>query len=228
MNGFDSLVAFRNSQGVEGRGTLLHVTRSLVVFEVYNPYSIVQLSEVLRDVRILRGERTIYNGRAVVSNLVATGIMYLVSATLVDTWTDLDGLAPGAGLRQEVESFVLDWQKSYVLRPTYQLAVGNIRSFLGELSRWLDQTELLTGPDRSDAAALHREFLEEVQSPLVPVVDQLFARFEEEADRVSPEEVQPHRSFVQRELHPLLLCAPSSIAFSSSPSDTLATMKWST
>jgi hypothetical protein len=35
----DSIVVFRNSQGLVGRGTLVHITRRVVVFEVYNPYS---------------------------------------------------------------------------------------------------------------------------------------------------------------------------------------------
>ena len=73
----DSFVAFRNSQGNEARGTLLRLTRFLAVFEVYNPYSILQLSEVLSDVRIFMANRLVYSGRAVVSTLVNTGIMVI-------------------------------------------------------------------------------------------------------------------------------------------------------
>ena len=49
-----SFIVCRNSQGVEVRGTLHRLTRYLGVFEVYNPYSIVQLSEVLNDCRIMK------------------------------------------------------------------------------------------------------------------------------------------------------------------------------
>lgn len=45
----ESLILFRTAHGLEGRGTLLHLTRHSVTFEVYNPYSIVQLSEVLEE-----------------------------------------------------------------------------------------------------------------------------------------------------------------------------------
>ena len=79
-----SPVTFRNSQGDPARGTLLKLERSSVVLEVYNPYSIVQLSEVLQELTIRRGEDIIYQGRAVVSNLVNTGLMLIVSVTLVD------------------------------------------------------------------------------------------------------------------------------------------------
>ena len=51
-----SLVTFRNSQGESARGTLLKLDRTTAVFEVYNPYSIVQLSEVLNQLVIRRGD----------------------------------------------------------------------------------------------------------------------------------------------------------------------------
>ena len=51
-----SFIVCRNSQGAEVRGTLHRLTRYLGVFEVYNPYSIVQLSEVLNDFRIMMND----------------------------------------------------------------------------------------------------------------------------------------------------------------------------
>ena len=79
-----SLVTFKNSQGEAARGTLLKFERTTVVFEVYNPYSVVQLSEVLSDLTIRRGDEPIYQGRAIVSNLVNTGLMLIVSARFID------------------------------------------------------------------------------------------------------------------------------------------------
>jgi hypothetical protein len=58
----DSLIVCRNSQGLEVRATPLRMTRHLVVFEVYNPYSILQLSEVLNEFQIIVNERLIYSG----------------------------------------------------------------------------------------------------------------------------------------------------------------------
>lgn len=203
--GIDSLVVFRNSQGVRGRGTLVHLTRNLVVFEVYNPYSIVQLSEVLRDLQILRGERTIYTGRAVVSNLVATGLMLIVSATLVDPWQDLAGLAGGQELDQEIKSFVQDWEASHQISPAYQLVISNLRAFLGELSRWVDQVEVSTAQPATDA---QQERVDRLDGGIFPKMAELFGRFEQEAQQVAPEEEMPYKAFARRELHPLMLCAP--------------------
>ncbi|MDC0323759.1 hypothetical protein OAM21_01040 [Verrucomicrobia bacterium] len=74
----ESLVLCVNSEGLELRATPIRLTRHLVVFEVYNPYSILQLSEVLQEFQIFINHRPVYSGRAVVSNLVNTGIFLVV------------------------------------------------------------------------------------------------------------------------------------------------------
>ena len=206
----DSLVMFRNSQGAEARGTLMRLTRNLAVFEVYNPYSIVQLSEVLTEVRIRRGERTIYNGRAVVGNLVSTGLMLIVSATLVDPWSDLAGLTPGPQLREEVAGFLGDWERNNRrLRPDYELRVGKLRNFLQELSRWLEHGEAVAGIDDAQTPPeMSREFTADVEAVAGPRLDELLLKFDSEAAQVPRDEVEVHKAYARRELHPLILCAP--------------------
>ncbi len=205
----DSLVSFRNTRDVSGRGTLIHVTRSNVIFEVYNPYSVVQMSEVLQSLQILRKGRFLYSGRAVVSNIIATGLMTIVSATLVDSWSDLAGMTPGPELRREVEDFVKKWEVTHALRPSYQVVITKLRSFLGELSRWLEQVEVESStPAQDDSQELKNEFCAEVEIPLAPKIRELFENFEHEAGAVALEESDAHRSFARREIHPLILCAP--------------------
>lgn len=206
LSGLDSLVVFQNSQGIGARGSLLHITRSLAVFEVYNPYSVVQLSEVLHDLQILRGDRIVYRGRAVVSNLVSTGLMLIVSATLVDPWQDLVGAEPGKGVQEEVEAFVRDWEVGRRIRASYQLTVGWINSFLAELSRWLDHMEASRGA--ADSPKIQREFTLEVEAALKEKLTGLFTRFESEASQVEPDEVVSHKAYARRQLHPLMLVAP--------------------
>jgi extracellular factor (EF) 3-hydroxypalmitic acid methyl ester biosynthesis protein len=211
LSGIDSIVMFRNSQGRDGRGTLLHITRSNVVFEVYNPYSIVQISEVMQTVKIVRGERRIYQGRAMVNNIVTTGLMTIVSASLIDAWSDLEGLTPGKGLQFETERFVHDWRAGHQLSPEYQLIVSTIRGFLGELSRWLEEAEAgMLEPDIQDeqAVSLAEAFYRDIQSPVAPEVEDLFIRFEQEASRVPEDQVMAHKAFARRELHPLTMCSP--------------------
>ena len=210
LSGIDSIVVFQNSQGLSSRGTLVHITRTKVVFEVYNPYSIVQLSEVLNGVKVIRGDRTIYNGNAVVNNIVPTGLMVIVSASLIDAWSDLSGLRPGRGLHEETQRFVKDWEGTHVLRPTYQLIVGTIRNFLEELSLWLEEAEVgvLDEEDYNRALVLKQEFYEEVEVPVKPIIISLYEKFEEEARLVPTEDVMAHKAFARRELHPLTMCSP--------------------
>jgi len=204
----ESLVAFKNSQGINATGTLVHLTRNMVVFEVYNPYSIVQLSEVLGDFRVLRGERVVYSGRAVVSNLVSTGLMLIVSATLVDPWTDLVGVPAGLQLENEVHEFVADWETSHNLRPEYQLSVTTINSFLSELSRWIQQLEAEAEAAGSPNREPDPDTLQSLQHSLTPKIHDLFGGFEEIAAQISPQEEVAHKAFAQRELHPLMLISP--------------------
>jgi extracellular factor (EF) 3-hydroxypalmitic acid methyl ester biosynthesis protein len=206
----DSVVFFRNSQGQEAQATLIRLTRSSVVFEVYNPYSIVQLSEMLSHMRIRRGERDVYTGKAVVTNLINTGMMLIVSASLIDPWSDLSGLSPGLELREAIEGFVGDWEAgNRCLRPSYQVSVSNLRNFLQELSRWLEHGEMVAGVADPDAPPERiAEFVQEINSMVAGKLDELFARFEEETRSVPREDVPIHKAYARREIHPLMLCSP--------------------
>jgi len=206
----ESIVLFRNSQGLESRGTLVRLTRNLAVFEVYNPHSIVQLSEVLTDIRIRRGDRTTYTGRAVVSNLVSTGLLLLVSVTLVDPWSDLVHLSPGTELRQEVTGFINDWEATHrTILPDYVLSISRLRNFLQELNRWLEHGDTVAGIVNGDTSGDDaRQFVLDVAEETGPKLEHLFQDFEYQARRVPDDDLINHKAFARRELHPLMLCSP--------------------
>ena len=205
-NAIDRLLVFKNSQGQEGRGTLLHMSRSQIVFEVYNPYSIVQLSEVLQGLNIRRGGEAIYSGKAVVSSLVNTGLMLIVSATLVDRWSDLTLLLGKSNdLKGEVKQFISDWETTKRIRPGYQVAVGELRSFLSQLSPWLDQVDMASNDNVDSVPAA---VFEQLKQELIPSVAAIQQQFEHEAKLVTEEEFNAHRLFAQRDLLPLMMRAP--------------------
>jgi extracellular factor (EF) 3-hydroxypalmitic acid methyl ester biosynthesis protein len=204
----DSLVLFKNSRGIAGRGTLLYLTRHSVALELYNPYSIIQLSEVLKELTILRQDVAIYRGRAVVTTLVPTGALTIVSAALVDPWSDLNGLIAVDDIRAETERFIETWERGYRLLPEYQLAVNNLASFLQELDRWLGQAEALHSAEPGSELPLQLSLFQKVRAPVERKLAELFRAFELEARKVGPEETPVHKTFAQRELHPLLMCDP--------------------
>lgn len=206
--GIDSLVSFTNSQGAKGRGTLVHISRSMAVFEVYNPFSIIQLSEVLGEIVVMRGERIIYRGKAVVTSIVTTGLMTIVSTTFTDTWKDPGALRPDKKLEDEIEEFIHGWEKGHDLSASYQLIVNKMASFFAEISRWLEEVEVALEEHSDSGKASGVAFKERVKQPVMQKMGEFLRRFEKEAEQIPHEEVVLYKAFARRELHPFMLAAP--------------------
>lgn len=206
----DGMLTFRNSQGLPAQGTLMSLSRQAVVFEVYNPYSIVQLSEVLKEVRIPQGDRIIYDGRAVVSNIVNTGLILIVSATLVDPWSNLNALQPGESLRREVAAFLEDWRSSSLaIEPAYRVVVSQARNLFEELSLWLNHGEMAAGiTDPGASPQRTRQFVADIEGEVMPVIGAIFAEFENCAAKIPEDRVLAHKNFARREIHPVTMCSP--------------------
>jgi extracellular factor (EF) 3-hydroxypalmitic acid methyl ester biosynthesis protein len=203
-----SLITFSNSQGDAARGTLLKLERSIVVFEVYNPYSIVQLSEILRDVTIRRGDRIIYQGRAVVSNLLNTGLMLIVSASLIDPWSRVPAFyEDAAAFRQEAYEFIGQWAYTTNIREGYRIAVSRLCNFLKELNQWLQQIEAHDNRLLSKRLVTY-DALFDYAGPILNKLGDLIRKFEGQAKIIEPPDVAIHKAFLQRELHPLTMSAP--------------------
>jgi len=208
LAGIDSVVAFTNTSGLKGRGTLIHISRSLAVFEVYNPFSLIQLSEVLQELSVMRGERIIYSGRGVVTSLVATGLMVIASVTLIDSWSNLEYLEPGPALSREIEKFISDWQGGVDLSEGYQLAVNKFSNFMAETSSWIEEAEtaivgnIETNQDRAD------RFRDSIEPPMTTKFGELLNSFQHEARKVPEDDAVTYKAFARRELHPYMLAAP--------------------
>lgn len=210
----ESIVSCRNSQGVEIRATPVRMTRHLVVFEVYNPYSILQLSEVLQEFKIFINQRLVYSGRAVVSNLVNTGIFLVCEASLDDSWLDVDLFSPvdqQDRLKEEFGQFLAECKKADQVIPNFKLVVSDMQGFLVDFRRWMEQLEFaVRSHSNQDRQKVEEEVIGQLSEPALSTVDEFFRRFEAAAETV-PQDLQPlHRAYVKRQLHPLVLCAPFS------------------
>jgi len=208
LSGLDSLVAFTNTSGVKGRGTLIHISRTSAVFEVYNPYSLIQLSEVLQEISIMRGERVIYRGKGVVTSIVSTGLMVIASVTLIDAWNSFADLEPGPALGKEMEKFIHDWEEGLELSESYQLVVNRFSNFLAESSRWIQEAETAIVGEVGKNEERAAQFRESIEQPTASKLAELMQQFEEEASKAPQEDVELYKTFVRRELHPYILCAP--------------------
>lgn len=208
-NTIDSIVSFRNSQGDKASGTLRGVSRQSVSLEVYNPHSVAQLSEMLSELTIRRQGRVVYQGSAVVTTLINTGIYLVMSATLTEPWKDLNNLVGDKKLmRSEVTSFLEDLGHYTNIHPKFELNVNRMRTHLSELSRWLQQVDVMMDGGAASNKDLEMELLDQIAEPIIPRMQGQLEEFEELAKEVDPEQVPIHSAFVQRELHPLVMRSP--------------------
>ncbi|QGZ66830.1 class I SAM-dependent methyltransferase [Paraburkholderia acidisoli] len=204
----DPVVSFRNSQREHVRGTIINLQRKSLVMEVYNPYSIVQVSEVLSELSVRMGTKHAYLGKAVVVSLVNTGLTAVVSLALIDEWRELSVLPnEPRSVGREAEQFVTDWDARFNIRRDYQIVVNEMRAFLSEVSRWVEQVDLTESLPKNEGR-LREDLFYELATPIMQRTKSYLVRLEEEAERVDPEIAPVHRTYAQAALHPLLLRAP--------------------
>ena len=204
----DPLVSFRNAEGEAVRGTIINLQKKSMVMEVYNPYSIVQVSEVLNELTVRFGSSVAYQGKAVVISLVNTGLTAIVSVTLIDEWRALNNVVvvPGA-VGAEAQAFVEDWSKRFQIRRDYQIVVNELSAYLSDVARWVGQVDLSDTLPKVDGQ-LRSDIFYELAAPLVEKTKFYLDILESEASQISVELAPAHRSFAQSALHPLLLRAP--------------------
>jgi len=209
----ESLIVCENSQGAGIRATLLRMTRYFVSFEVYNPYSILQLSEVLTSFKIVIDGKTIYSGRAIISSIVNTGLLLVCEASLdEENWLDIDILSPMVQVDRlaiDFERLLNDWAKVEQVSPEMKIIVSDMQALLRDIRRWLEQLELsLRSVSPSERGHMELTFIERVNSLVFPVIGNLFEKFESIAISIREEVRAVHRAYARRQLHPLILCAP--------------------
>jgi extracellular factor (EF) 3-hydroxypalmitic acid methyl ester biosynthesis protein len=209
----ECVVVCKTSQGVELRGSLLRLTRFSVAFELYNPHAVLRTSEVLSDFRILAHEWTLYSGRAVVSSVVNSGLALVCEATLNESsWQDVgfstEMLGNGA-LAAAFQGFLHEWQKLYKVRPEFKTVIADMQTFLADLRLWLDQVEVgIRAAPSGDRAQLERDVVNAVSGSAMGAIDSFIERFERIAAGLEADVEPVHRSYLRRQLHPLVLCSP--------------------
>lgn len=202
----NEFITFKNSQGTVARGTILKVTQNHIVFETYNPYSVVQLSEILDSVKICRFNENLYVGKAVVSNLINTGLLLIVSATLVDPWLEKVKPSNISSIHLEMDNFISDWSKiNAEVLPDYQISVNKIRSFLNDLNRWLRQFE---SEEIQNLEINQNKLIDRLSKPVIKKLSNLILNFESEAKKIDQSKISICKKYTQQELHPYVMQSP--------------------
>ncbi len=208
----DSSVEFEASQGTRMRGILLRISRHHVVFELYNPAAVLRLSETLSDFKVILNELEVYSGRATLTSVVNTGLAVVCEAGLAEGVSDMNlpaNLPLHGGLGKAFQSFYRSWRSGYHILPEYKLVISDMQYLLSDLQRWLEQVELgIRSAPAGDRLQLEREIASQLGPEVSACVNGIWERFEPIAKRIEPEAEPAHRAFLQRQLHPWLLCSP--------------------
>ncbi|MFZ4877574.1 class I SAM-dependent methyltransferase [Janthinobacterium sp. Mn2066] len=204
----DPVVSFRTTQGEVIRGTIFNLQRNSMVMEIYNPEAIVQVSEVLSELTVRMGAKNAYVGKAVVISSVNTGLTAIISVTLIDEWRALSDvvLVKGAVAR-EAMAFVSGWGERFRIRSDYQIVVNEMRAFLSEVARWVEQVDLSDALPKENGR-LRADIFDELALPLMEQTQLYLRQLEAAAALVEAEHAPAHRAFAQAALHPLILRAP--------------------
>ncbi len=205
-------VKFQNSQGESLHANILRMRRYSISLEVYNPYSGVQLSEVLKDFRIRLDGRLVYEGEAVVSSIVNTGVLLVCEAALGGGWKEVDFLACEGGegnLVSQFDSFVDDWKRAHRVSSDFKLNVADMQNMMIGMKRWLEQVDLgIRSGNTSDRLSLEREIISEIGERVAAELNPLMGSFEASTRAVAEADRPAHKFYVRRQMHPLVLCSP--------------------
>ncbi|MEC8942890.1 MAG: class I SAM-dependent methyltransferase, partial [Verrucomicrobiota bacterium] len=171
-----------------------------------------QLSEVLRDFRIRVGDRVVYQGEAVVTGLVNTGILLVCEATLGNAWLDVDFLSDREGrdpLTDQFDTFVQDWKRAHEVDLSFKLTVADMQNLLIGLQRWMEQIDLgIRATTSIDRPTLEREIIDQLQERILEEMQGAMGDFEEAVREIPEGREATHKFYVRRQIHPLVLCSP--------------------
>lgn len=207
----NSAISFRNSQSHALSAHVLRMRRYTISFEIYNPHSDVQLSEVLRDFRIKMNGRLVYEGSAVVSSIVNTGILLVCEATLGSGWRDVDFLASAksGGLVSQFDEFFDDWKRAHRVSADFKLHVADMQSMMMGLKGWLEQIDLgIQSLGKENQNFAERQVLQEIEGRITEELLPHMANFEASTRNISIADQAAHKLYVRKQIHPYMLCSP--------------------
>jgi extracellular factor (EF) 3-hydroxypalmitic acid methyl ester biosynthesis protein len=198
------------ADGTEAEARVVRLTREQVIADLFGPASVLRASEALPNVKIAVGGQVVYNGRAVVQDVVSTEGSERCTLNLESDGLVLEVL-PGVGpdWKKSYRDFTAEFQGLRRIHRDFKTAVVDLYHFLTNLKVWLDRAEMsFSTMSKAAAEQSERQLIEQIRPALLQTLAGLTARFEDEASRVEPSERLYHEHYVRTLLHPLVLCAP--------------------
>lgn len=193
-------------------GLVTQVTRFEAVVVIHAPALVLHRSEAVPMFQILLGERPVYEGRAVITNIVPDTSGATCAVALSDEGWRESGNAAGNvpdDVGGRFRTFLQNSQFGLFVRPEFKIVVADLQMLLFDLQHWVIREELnlnvgAGGPD----AGRQQKIVEQLQGQALPLLHAAFERFEQVAGEVPAAAVAAHAAYAKRQLHPLVLCAP--------------------
>jgi extracellular factor (EF) 3-hydroxypalmitic acid methyl ester biosynthesis protein len=202
---------FQTAEGVEMRARLLRLSRHGLTFEAHNLATTLRTSEVLANFKITTGNRVIYFGRAVVSNVINTGESLICEAKLDDLGPDTAFFLPLAESASNLEgaynSFLQTWQNNYRISNEFKVLVTDVQSYLTGVRHWFEQLEFGVQA-QGDRQGQEHAILEAIAPKIISAFNGRHERFEEIIYALPPESRDAHQDFVRLHWHKLFLGSP--------------------
>ena len=204
-------VTFQTTDGKELSAELVHLTRQVVTFEA-NIYTATLLSsEVLNNLRITSIDGELYFGRAVVTNIVNAGDLFICEAKLNEVDSDMafpvQRTKSHTNIQEAYDSFLKNWQRNYQISTEFKVLVADVQSYLTGVRHWLEEMEFGLR-SLSDKIGREKSILDAVAPRIIETFNGKHARFEEIIHALSPESRVAYQDFVRRQWHKLFLGSP--------------------
>lgn len=205
-------VVAHTSEGVEILGTPIRLDAEVAIFETFRRETPLRVSEVLADFTIIVRERVVFSGRAILRNVIDTGVCLTCEAALHDGWAEtgsLDNASASGLLRSDICHLLSRWTQFYRLSPEFKAVVSDMQTYLGGMQTLCDRIEVgLRAAPHVERAARERLVSDELVAATHPVLDGLFETFESIARRIPDNQQAVHQYFIRQHLHPTLLASP--------------------
>ena len=193
------------------RARLGRLTSHTAVFEAGHLATTLRTSEVLENFKIFAGNRVIYFGRAVVSNVIQTDASLLCEAKLYNLGSETAYFLPVAESAFNPEEaynlFVENWQQNYRISSEFKVLIADVQSYLMAARHWLEGLEFGL-KDQGDKQGHERAILDAVAPRIIGAFNRRHERFEEIIYALPPELRMVHQEFVRQHWQKLFLSSP--------------------
>jgi extracellular factor (EF) 3-hydroxypalmitic acid methyl ester biosynthesis protein len=204
-------VSFQAADGAELHAGLEKLTAHVAIFDAGHLGTTLRTSEVLNNFKIFTGNRVIYFGRAVVSNVIQTNASLLCEAKLYNLGSETAFFLPPtespANLEEAYNSFFQNWQNSYCISDEFKVLITDVQSYLTGVRHWLEGLEFGL-KTQNDKPAQERAILDAVAPRVISAFNRRHERFEEIIYALPPELRMVHQDFVRRHWQKLFLGSP--------------------